>query len=132
MTTVDRTKEERLAYLHRRVQNAWLLQVWSAVDARFADTSSPDRQALYLTLGFTQATTTWQWPHSERWRKLLKGPPPAHWLPRSQWHLCWLLYEPEDEDHNRKFDEALAEGMGDVERPGVASALRELVPSRDG
>ncbi len=135
ITAVDRAKEEKIAYAHRRVENAWLLHVWPAVDERFAGTSSPDRQALYLTLGFTQATTTWQWPWTDPWRELLGGDPPAHWLPRSQWHLCWLLYASELPEgtaeagvHRRGLDEALVEGLDDAERPGVAKALRELLP----
>ncbi len=132
--TAGRPEDERRAYMNRRVQNAWLLHVWPAVDRRFAGTSVPERQALYLALGFSQASTTWQWPYSERWKELLGGPPPPHWLPRSMWHLCWRLYTsnlPEgtgdDEVHRQGLDEALDEGLADAERPGVASALRELI-----
>ncbi len=130
MTTARRPEDERRVYFHRRVQNAWLLQIWQAVDKRFAEASSPDLEAVYYTLGFTQATTTWQWPVTERWRTLLGGDPPAHWLPRSQWHLCWLLYDDGDEAHRRGLDTALDEGLGDGERPGAAAALRELLPRR--
>lgn len=129
-TTARRPDDERRAYFHRRVQNAWLLQVWPAVDRRFAESSSPDLEAVYYTLGFTQAVTTWQWPTTERWRTLLGGDPPSHWLPRSQWHLCWLLYDDDDEAHRRGLDEALDEGLKDEQRPGAAAALRKLLPRR--
>ncbi len=129
-TTIDRSQEERLAHVRRRVQNAWCLQAWPAIDERFTETSSPEREALYLTLGFTQATTTWQWPVTDRWREILGGEPPLHWLPRSQWHLCWLLHDPSDGVHRRGLDQALEEGLADAERPGVASALQELLPAQ--
>ena len=69
--TSEHSRAVRLAYVHRRVQNAWLLQVWPAIDRRFAQPTSPDRFALYLTLGFMQATTTWKWPATDVWRQLL-------------------------------------------------------------
>ncbi|MCP4657867.1 MAG: hypothetical protein GY856_20865 [bacterium] len=85
----------------------------------------------YLALVWTQATTTWQWPATERWIALVGGKPPAPWLPRSQWHLCWLLHDPDDADHRRALDEALGEGLGDAERPQIAAHLRELFPALD-
>jgi predicted MPP superfamily phosphohydrolase len=130
VTMSKHSANERRVYIHRRVENAWLLQLWPAVDRRFTDPMSPDRSALYLTLGFMQATTTWQWPGTERWRQLLGGEPPEHWLPRSQWHLCWLLHDDADAVHRRGLDEALREGMRDAARPGVAVALRELIAER--
>jgi len=128
VTTVDRTDEERQAYVQRRSVNAWTLNVWSVVDARLDEAPSPDVLALYLALGWTQATTTWQWPATERWIALLGGEPPAHWLPRSQWHLCWLLHDPDDAGHRQALDDALREGLADDERPQIAEHLRSLFP----
>ena len=134
-TTAESPHPERVAYFQRRVQNAWLLYVWPEVDRRFEKANHPDLDALYYTLGFTQATTTWQWPPTERWRTLLGGDPPEHWLPRSQWHLCWHTYalnNPEENElavvHRQGIDDALDEGMNDPERRHVAEALRELLP----
>ncbi len=120
--------DERRAYFHRRVLNAWLLQVWPGVDRHLEEQPDPDRLALYLALGWTQATTTRQWPATERWIALLAGTPPDDWLPRSQWHLCWLLHDPEDAGHRRALDEALCEGLGDEGRPGLAAELQKLFP----
>ncbi len=124
--TSGASREEQLAYVHRRVQNAWLLQSWSLIDELWQDRDDPDLAALYLALGFSQATTTWQWPATECWVTLFEADPSRHWLPRSQWHLCWLLHNPADAGHRRGFDEALDKGRGDAERPGVAAALQEL------
>jgi len=126
VTTVERSRNERLTYIRRRIQNAWLLHSWLAVDERFGKALSPEREALYLTLGLTQAVTTWQWPWTERWRGLLGGSPPAHWLPRSQWHLSWLLHDPDNDLYRRGLDKALEEGLGDAERLQVAEALQSL------
>ncbi|HEX4953489.1 MAG TPA: metallophosphoesterase [Thermoanaerobaculia bacterium] len=131
VTTVERPKRERTAYFHRRVQNAWLLQVWQAVDGSFKNPDDPDLLALYLALGWTQATTTWQWPATERWIQLLSGPPPANWLPRSQWHLCWLLHDNTNAQHRKALDDALAEGLAS-DQPYVAEALREIFPPQTG
>ena len=84
------------------------------------------RPALYLTLGFSQAVTTWQWPATERWIALL-GEEPEHWLPRSQWHLCYLLHDPDDDAHRRALDAAVDEGLKDAEQPWVAEELRKLI-----
>ena len=98
-----------------------------AIDDRLPEAHTPDQLALYLGLGLTQATTTWQWPATKRWIALLGGEPPEHWLPRSQSHLCWRLYDPEDETHRRGLAENLDEGLRDEERPGVAVELLKLL-----
>ncbi|MCP4661862.1 MAG: hypothetical protein GY856_41190, partial [bacterium] len=72
-----------------------------------------------------------QCPSTERWIALLGGKPPAHWLPRSQWHLCWLLHDPNDAGHRRALDETLGEGLADAELPRIAAHLRELFPELD-
>ncbi len=131
VTSIGRMKEERLAYVQRRSENAWLLNTWPAVDARLDETPSPDVLALYFALGWTQATTTWQWPATERWIALLGGAPPSHWLPRSQWHLCWLLHDPDDAGHRQALDDALREGLADDERPQIAAHLRSLFPEQN-
>jgi hypothetical protein len=83
--------------------------------------------ALYLALGWSQCTSTWRWPDSSRWRELLGGPPPLHWLPRVQWHLCWLTADPESVAHLTGLDEALEAGHADPELREVAVALRSFV-----
>ncbi len=123
-TAAEQGDEQRAAYAQVRVRNAWLLQVWPAVDDRLAGQPSPDALALYLGLGWTQATTTWQWPATERWIAILGGEPPVEWLPRSQWHLCWLLHDPADDAHREALNEALDEGLGDKAHPGVAELTR--------
>lgn len=127
-TTVGRPDKQRVAYANRRVRNAWIHHRWPDIDEHLPQDPSPDRLALYLALGWTQATTTWQWPATERWIAEVGGEAPEHWLSRSQWHLCCLLHDPEDEDHRRGLDEALRAGLGDEERPGIAALLRELFP----
>ncbi|MCP4655217.1 MAG: NACHT domain-containing protein [bacterium] len=127
-TTVDRADEERAAYVHRRLVNVWLLNVWPEIDELLDQEPASDLLALYLALGWTQATTTWQWPATERWIAEVGGEAPEHWLPRSQWHLCWLLHDLEDEDHRYGLDEALRSGLEDEERPEIAVMLRELFP----
>ncbi len=123
-----KVEEERLAYAYGRVLNAWLVQVWpTAVDDQLPAEPTDDQLALYLALGWTQSTTTWQWPATERWIGLLSGDPPGHWLPRSQWHLCWLLDDPEDEDHRRGLRESLSEGESDADRPGLSSELGSVL-----
>jgi len=121
-------------YARRRLDNACLLHLWPGLDEKLGPRPCPDHLALYLALGWTQSTTTWQWPPSERWVELLGGPPPEHWMPRSQWHLAWMLHysqattDPKYKEHHRALDEALEEGLTDEERPGLAEALRELFP----
>ena len=100
--------------------------MWPAVDRLLPEDPDPARLALYLTLGFSQAATTWQWPATERWIALL-GEEPEHWLPRSQWHLCYLLHDPDDDAHRRALDAAVDEGLKDAEQPWVAEELRKLI-----
>lgn len=128
MFVSEATPSERQAYVHRRVQNAWLLHIWPMVDQNLGEDHAPDRLALYLALGWTQATTTWQWPATDRWIALLKADPPTHWMPRTQWHLCWLLHDPDDPHHRQALDTALEEGLADPDRPGLAEAMCELFP----
>ncbi|MCP4655797.1 MAG: hypothetical protein GY856_10300, partial [bacterium] len=133
--TAEADRETRLAMVHWRVQNAWLLAAWpewidsTGLDHSRPPSDKPDRLALYLALGRSQATTTHAWPATPAWRRLLDADPPVHWLPRSQWHLCWLLCDPADADHLSGLDDALREGLEDVERPDVARELRRLFPA---
>ncbi len=127
VTTIDQPRNERAGYAQHRAQNAWLLHVWPVVDERLGEEPNADALALYLGLGWTQVTTTWQWPSTERWIALLNAEPPEHWLPRSQWHLCWLLHDRENEDHREALDEALEEGLADEDRPGVAASLQAVL-----
>jgi hypothetical protein len=54
---------------------------------------------------------------------------PAHWLPRAQWHLCWLLQDNQDAEHQRAFNEALREGLADTDigRHAVAETLEQVI-----
>lgn len=122
-STVGDIREHQIRYLQLRVLNLWLLGIWPALE-RTIEEDAP-RLALYLTLGWTQATTTYEWPGTERWKKLLAARPPTHWLPRTQWHLCWLLHNPESAEHRAAFNAAIEEGRSDTELPGVAEALVE-------
>jgi hypothetical protein len=126
VVSVNRPTTDRFAWIHRRFQNAWLLGVWPAVEVQLSEQAPAEVLALYLALGWTQATTTWQWPATERWISLLDSGPPDDWLPRSQWHLCWLLYNRADQAHHQGLQKALDEGLNDETRPGIAAALREL------
>ena len=126
-TTYSLPEEQRIAYLTRRLQNTWLLHVWPVIDKYLRDSKTPDHQALYLALGFFQATTTWQWPATASWSTVL-GQRPAHWLPRALFHLCWLLYEAKDEGHRKSLVRALLEGSSDAQRPGVAEKLMAVCP----
>jgi hypothetical protein len=106
--------------------NAWLLQVWPDVDEQLDAQPTGEELALYLALGWTQSTTTWQWPATERWIGVLSGSPPADWLARSQWHLCWLLEDSEAADHRRGLRAALAEGLSEAGSSDLASELSSL------
>ena len=77
-------------------------------------------------------SSTSAWPGTERWVEVMEAGPPADWLPRSQWHLCWLVHDKEDAVHREGLRAALDEGESDEERPGVASALWELVDGESG
>lgn len=124
--TVDDREETRQRYLQVRVLNAWFFANWSVLDDSILNrpTGAPNL-ALYLALGWTQATTTHEWPGTKRWKHLLAGPPPPHWLPRTQWHLCWLLHDPKSAAHRVAFNAAIEEGRTDPELPGVTEALVE-------
>jgi predicted MPP superfamily phosphohydrolase len=123
---------EKKAYFHHRVLNAWLVQTWFAIDDLLGDAPDPDHLALYLTLGWTQSTTTHQWPATDRWVSYFETEAPTHWLPRSQWHLCWLTYDAAAEAHQQGLAEALREGLGDATRPGVASTWQQVLGVLDG
>jgi hypothetical protein len=111
------------------LQNLALLYLWPAVDARIPTEPSPEHLALYLQLGWTQSTTTHEWPATERWIALMKAGPPEHWLPRAQWHLCWLLHDPTDVNHQRPFNAALREGLTDADpgRKAWAETLEQVI-----
>ena len=126
-TTAGCKRTEAAAYAHRRLWNAWLLHVWPGVDDALEKDPEPGSLALYLALGWTQASTTSQWPATPRWRALLGGEPPAHWLPRSQWHGCWLLFDNENAEHRQGLRAALDEGRQDPEWGPEAEELGRLM-----
>lgn len=110
-------------YLRHRIQHRFLLEMWPAWEATLPAELDAHRLALYLALGWAQCTVTAMWPGTPRWTALLGGPPPAHWLARAHWHLCWLVYEPEDAAHLQGYRDALAEGRLDDELPGHADEM---------
>jgi predicted phosphodiesterase len=126
-TTVRLGRDQRLLHLLLRSHNRWLLQAWPVIEKQMADAPHPAQLALYLALGWTQQTTTWQWPGSERWLGLLRGEPPEHWLPKLHWHLCWLTHDPEATDHLSGLNVALEEGLADDTYPGAARAMQEAL-----
>ncbi|MEM6455481.1 MAG: metallophosphoesterase, partial [Acidobacteriota bacterium] len=116
VTTHGLDELQRRVIIHHRVQNAWVLHVWPEIDEQTPKNLSPDVLALYLTLGWTQASTTWTWPATPRWIKTIEAGPPEHWLPRSQWHCCHLLHKKDDPEHRAALEAALREGLDDPER----------------
>lgn len=114
-TTVRSSRGEAAVCLGHRLENVALLFLWQSVDDHLPTEPAPEQLALYLQLGWTQSTTTHEWPATERWIALMKAGPPAHWLPRSQWHLCWLLHDPSALEHQRAFNGALREGLADID-----------------
>ena len=130
VTTSQRSREEAEAYFTYRLQYVSLLYLWPALDAKLAADPDPARLALYLQLGWTQSTTTHEWPGTERWIALMKAEPPAHWWPRAHWHLCWLLHDTAgNPEHQKGFNAALTEGLRDPDPDHlrVAETLKELI-----
>jgi len=125
--TAKNSDRERLSYFCFRLQNCWLYEIWPALDDCLPTSPTPFHLALYYALAWTQFSTTWRWPETERWRALFGERPPAHWLPRAHWHLCWLSYDPGLTDHLQGLDEALEEGEADTALPGYAAAFREIL-----
>jgi hypothetical protein len=118
---------EGRSYLSFRLKNRWLCEIWPALDDYMPKPPGPWQLAIYYALAWTQFSTTWTWPETEHWRALFDERPPAHWLPRAHWHLCWLSYNPELTDHLQGLDEALEEGEADTALPGYAAQFREVL-----
>lgn len=133
LVTMSRNEHwQAAAYAERRSQHRWLLEVWRTVDETFDASPTADALALYLCLGWTQACTTWTFPGTPRWVEIIESGPPKHWLPRSQWHACFLVEDPKSEEHWKGLRAAIEEGLADEKRPGVAKALAEmLLPNQD-
>lgn len=128
-TTARRSREEAESYFSYRLQNLSLLYFWPEIDKMLPAEPSPEKLALYLELGWTQATTTHDWPGTPRWIALLEGEPPAHWLPRTHWHLCWLLFQPDATSHQEGFNAALREGLAETDvslRAAAETLEREM------
>ena len=119
--------DEIRSYFSFRLQNRWLCEIWPALDDYLPTPPGPWQLAIYYALAWTQFSTTWRWPETERWRALFGERPPAHWLPRAHWHLCWLSYDPGLTDHLQGLDEALEEGEADTALPGYAAPFREVL-----
>jgi predicted MPP superfamily phosphohydrolase len=126
LVTAEQSSEYRSAYLHYRTQNLWLLHLWPALDEKVT-LQTPAQLAHYLALGWTQATTTWEWPDTPRWIALLSGAPPEHWWPRVHWHACWLLYEPNSKERLAALRAALQEGKQDPALPNIARRFEETI-----
>lgn len=94
---------------------------------RLEDPLPDDELALYLALGWTQCATTGSWPATDRWKALMDAGPPADWLARVHWHLCYLLHDRLDSVHRAGLCQALAAGAADGSRPGGAAAIRILL-----
>ncbi|MGH8478422.1 MAG: hypothetical protein ACREXK_02315 [Gammaproteobacteria bacterium] len=115
---------EARPYCSFRLQNRWLCETWPALDDYLPTSPGPWQLAIYYALAWTQFTTTWTWPETERWRALFGERPPAHWLPRTH---CWLSYDPGLTDPLQGLDEALEEGEADTALPGYATQVREVL-----
>jgi hypothetical protein len=114
--------EQRIATMTLRTRNRWLLTVWQYLDDQVPAELTPRAEALYLALGFAQATTTHAWPDSPRWRERCTRRP-EHWLTRAVWTLCHLLHKPDDPELTAAYRAALAEGRADPHLPGYADFL---------
>jgi hypothetical protein len=108
----------------RRQQHIWLLQNWAMIELMLLEEETPIDLALYLALGWMQCTSTAVWPATPRWRVLLAGTPPAHWWPRVQWLLVWLLHAPDNRERRTALDAALSEGAADATLGRLARDLR--------
>lgn len=128
-STARSSTGETTDYFCHRLQNLALLYSWVAVDANLPDEPEPEQLAFYLQLGWIQSTTTHEWPATERWIELMEAGPPTHWLPRGQWHLCWLLHDPSDVEHQLPFNSALREGLADTDpgRQAWAVAIQQTI-----
>lgn len=119
-------REIRIGYANTRLQHRYVNGRWAALQTGVPGELTPHRLAIYLALGWTAATTTWQWPGTDDWIETMKHEP-EHWLPRSQWHLCWLTYDPDDVPHRQALEDALKDGDRDPELPGFAMKMREIL-----
>ena len=145
ITSHQLDRDVRISMITRRQMNRWLWLYWRNLDRACSDhlppiteddenatpasTSWPDSpgyQALYLALGWSQASTTWQWPYTAQWSAAMAAPP-THWLPRAQWHLCYLLATPNDSEHKRALFAAVDEGLEDTAWPEYAATLARLI-----
>jgi predicted MPP superfamily phosphohydrolase len=128
-------QKARAAFCHLRLEHRLILERWVYVERDLPGDFERDPFTLsaYFALGWSQANTTLDWPETPLWRKLLGGDPPAHWLPRYFFALCWNIGEPEDVKWLEMAHACLDAGQdetGDFE--GLAAALREyLVPLAD-
>jgi len=125
--SLSESGDKKSGYLLFRIQNRWLFNVWSAIDRRLPENPTPAQLALYFALGWTQSTTTWVWPKSERWRMLFAAGPGENWLVRSQWHLCRLTDNPDSASSRAALREALRDGRNDEALLGYADRLAELL-----
>ena len=102
------------------------LELWPLLEGfAFAGRIGPDRPALaalYLALGWSQHTTTGQWPETETWAHVLRGVP-EHWLIRAHYHLSWLAHDPENTHHFAEFQAALYDGRSDDQLASIAERM---------
>lgn len=107
---------DRLGAYRHRMRSRLALEAWPLVDmlARVGDINPnrPGRVALYLTLAWSQHTTTGHWPDTKLLVPCFRFVP-DHWLVKAQWHLAWLAHAPDLALHLRGFRDALAAGLSD-------------------
>ena len=114
--------------LVHRVESRCVNLAWTIFERALNKLSDPTSLALYLALGWTQATVTYEWPDSEIWRGIFASPPPEQWLPRLYFELCYLTHDPNLREHYDAFFDALNRGLADPELSIVAEKLKELFP----
>jgi hypothetical protein len=101
-----------------RAQNWWLHFFWTFMYDEASSLREEARwghDALVIALGLAQYQTTWQWPASEKWRAMIQGSPPSHWLGKCAYHLCWMVSVAGQarRPHEQSFRAALQEGSRD-------------------
>lgn len=124
----DLTPLDRLGAYRHRMRSRLALEVWPYVDQSARKGGlAPDRPALaalYLALGWSQHTTTGQWPETRRWTDCFKGTP-QHWLVRAHWHLAWLAHDPADGSHLKGLRATLKLGSRDRDLAPIAERMSQ-------
>ncbi len=124
----DLTPVDRLGAFRHRMRSRLALELWPFVDdcAHKGDIGAerPAFAALYLAMGWSQHTTTGQWPETKLWTAHFKAKP-VHWLLRAHWHLAWLAHNPADRTHQTGLNSALKLGLNDRDLAPIAHRMAE-------